>query len=81
MLMVLMYWVEACVHTIKKNRDFVVATKEIGTAANAEKTKYMSMYGEKNVGQKEDTETDNSSFEKVEQFKYLGTNLTNQTSI
>jgi len=26
-------------------------------------------------------ETDNSSFEKVEEFKYLGTNLTNQNSI
>jgi len=45
-----MYWVEACVHIIKKDRDFVVASKEIGIAANAEKTKYMSKYGEKNVG-------------------------------
>jgi len=41
----------------------------------------MSMYREKNAGQKEDTETVNSSFENVEQFKYLGTTLTNQTSI
>ena len=33
-------------HTIKKNTGFVVASKENGRAANAEKTKYMSMYRE-----------------------------------
>ena len=69
------------VHTVNKNTGFVVASKEIGLAANAEKTKYKSLYREKNAGQKDDIKIDNSSFEKVGQFKYLGITLTNQTSI
>jgi len=32
-------------------------------------------------GQSRSTKIDNSSFERVEEFKYLGTNLTNQNSI
>ena len=74
------YVVGGSVHTIKKNTDFVVASKEIGLAANAEKIKCMSMYGEQNAGQKDDIKIDNSSFEKAEQFRHLGTTLTNQTS-
>jgi hypothetical protein len=38
------------VHTLKKNTSFVVASKEIGLAANAEKIMYMSMYREQNAG-------------------------------
>ena len=38
------------VHTVNKNTGFVVASKEIGLAANAEKTKYKSLYREKNAG-------------------------------
>jgi hypothetical protein len=57
--------VEACVHTVKKNTEgFVVASKDIGLAANAEKTKYMSTYREYNAEQKDDIKIDNSSFEK-----------------
>jgi len=33
------------------------------------------------AGQRHSIKTDNSSFERVEQFKYLGTTLTNQNSI
>jgi hypothetical protein len=33
------------------------------------------------AGQSDSMETDNSSFERVEEFKYLGTNLANQNSI
>ena len=36
---------------------------------------------DQNVGRSQNIETDNSSFERVEQFKYLGTSLTNQNFI
>jgi hypothetical protein len=38
--------------TIKRNTEaLVVASKEIGIEVNAEKTKYMVMSGDQNVGQ------------------------------
>jgi len=67
------------VHTIKKNRvALVVASKENGLEVNADKTKYMVMSQDQNVGQSQNIKTDNSSFERVEEFEYLGTTLTNQ---
>ena len=39
------------------------------------------MYWDKNAGRSHNTKTDNTSFERVEQFKYLGTTLANQNSI
>jgi len=36
---------------------------------------------DQNARQSHDMNTDNSSFEKVEEFKYLGITLTNQNSI
>jgi len=36
---------------------------------------------EQNAGQNHNIQPDNKSFERVEQFKYLGTNLTYQNSI
>ena len=69
------------VHTIKKNaEDLVVASKETGLEVNADKTKYMVMSREQNAGQSHSIEN-NSSFEMVEEFKYLGTTLTNKISI
>jgi len=41
----------------------------------------MVMSPDQNAGQSHSTEIDNNSFERVEEFKYLGTNLTNQNSI
>jgi len=38
------------------------------------------MSQDKNAGQCHSTKIDNSSFESVEEFKYFGTNLTNQNS-
>jgi UDP-galactopyranose mutase len=37
--------------------------------------------GDQNAGQSHNIKIDNSSFERVEEFKYLGTALTNQNSI
>jgi hypothetical protein len=39
------------------------------------------MSGNQNAEQNHNINTDNKSFDRVEQFKYLGTNLTNQNSI
>ena len=58
----------------------VVASKEIGLEVNADKTKYMVMSRDQNTGRNHNIETDNSSFETVEEFKYLGTTLTDQNS-
>jgi len=64
------------VHTVKKNTEcLVVASKETGLEVNADKTGYMVMSGDQNVGQNHNITIDNSSFEKVEQFRYLGATL------
>jgi len=39
------------------------------------------MSGDQNTGRSHSMKTDNSFFERVEEFKYLGTTLTNQNSI
>jgi len=58
-----------------------VESKEIGLEVNADKTKYMVMSRDQNAGQSHSMKIDNSSFERVKEFKYLGTTLTNQNSI
>jgi len=71
-----------CAHTIKKNTEaLVVASKETGLEVNADRTKYMVMSRDQNAGQNQNINIDNSSFERVEEFKYLGSTLTNQNSI
>jgi hypothetical protein len=51
------------VHTIKKNtKDLVVAGKEIELEVNADKTEYMVMYRDQNVGRSHSIKTDNCSF-------------------
>jgi hypothetical protein len=57
------------IHTVNKNTEaLVVASKETGLEVNADKTKYIVV-------------TDNSSFERVEDVRYLATILTNKNSI
>ena len=41
----------------------------------------MVMSRDQNAGQSHRVKTDNSSFERMEEFKFLGTTLTNQNSI
>ena len=70
------------VHTIQKNTEaVVVARKEIWLEVNADKTKNIVMSWDQNAGRSHNIKIDNSAFESVEQFKYLGTTLTNQNSI
>jgi hypothetical protein len=70
------------VHTIKENsKALVVASKVIGLEVNTDKTKYMVMSRDQNAGQSHSMTTDNSYSERVEEFKYLGTSLTNQNSV
>jgi hypothetical protein len=70
------------IHTIRKNREaLLIAGKEIGLEVNAEKTKYMVMSRDQNAGRNGNIQIGNKLFETVEQFKYLGTTVTNQISI
>ena len=70
------------VDTVKENAEaLIVASNETGLEVNAYKTKYMVMSRDQNAGQSHSMKTDNSFSEKVEEFRYLGTNLTNQSSI
>ena len=56
-------------------------TKKIGLEVNADKTKYMIMSRDQNAGRSHSMKIDNSSIERVEEFKYLGATLTNKNSI
>jgi len=70
------------VHTVEENTEaLVVATKEIGLEVNADKTKYIIMSRDQNAGRSHSMKIDNSSIERVEEFKYLGITLTNKNSI
>ena len=67
---------------MKENAEaLLVATTEIGLEVNADKTKYMVMSRDRNAGWGHSVKTDNSSIERVEEFKYLGTTLTDQNFI
>ena len=58
-----------------------MASKKIGLEVNADKTKYMIMSRDQNAGRSHSMKVGNSSFERVDEFKYLGSTLTNQNSI
>jgi len=67
---------------LKENAEaLVVATKEIGLEVNADKAKYMVMSRDRNAGRGHSVKTDNTSIERVEEFKHLETMLTDQNSI
>ena len=66
-------------HTVKKNAETLVAVaKEIGLEVNTDKAKYMVVSRDQRAGLKHSVKIDSNSFEGVEEFKYLGTTLTNQ---
>jgi len=65
------------IHAMKKNIEaLVVAGKEIGLEVNVDKTKYMSMSEDQSAGRSHCVKIDNGLFERVDEFKYLGTTLT-----
>jgi hypothetical protein len=69
------------IHSIKKTaEDLVIASKEIGLEVNAGKTKYMVMSRNQNARHNHSIKIESKSFERVEEFKYLGTALTNRNS-
>jgi hypothetical protein len=53
----------------------------MGLEVNADKSKYMVMSRDQNAGRNHSIKIDNSSFERVDELKYMATNLTNQNSI
>jgi hypothetical protein len=57
------------------------ASKEVGLEVNPEKTKYMLESHCQKAGQRQSIKIANRSFENVEDFKYLGTTLTDQNCI
>jgi len=64
------------VHSVKQNAEaLVVATKETRREINADKTKYLIMSRDQNVGRSYSMKIDNNFIESVEEFKYLGTTL------
>jgi hypothetical protein len=70
------------IDAIKKNMETLIdASKEVGLEVNTEKTTYTLLPRHKNSGQNQDIKIVNTSIEKVAQFKYLGTTVTNQNLI
>jgi hypothetical protein len=58
-----------------------MASEDIGLEVNADKNKYMVMFQDQTAGRSHSVKSNNSSFERVDKFKYLGTTLMNQNSI
>ena len=72
----------ASIHTIEKNMEaLLVARKEIGLEVNADKNKYVVISRVQNARQIHNIMIDNTSFEKVKEFTYLGVTLTNRNAI
>jgi len=68
------------INSIKENAEaLIVTSKETGLQVKS-KTKYTVMPQGKNEGRSQNMKIDIRSFEMVKEFKYLGTNLTNQNS-
>jgi hypothetical protein len=64
-----------------KRRILIDANKETGLEENAGKTKYVLMSRDQNAGRSDSIKVEYSYFERVEEFRYLGTTLMNQISI
>jgi hypothetical protein len=68
--------------TIEKNIETLTdANKEVGLEINVEKTKYLLLSRQQDVGKNRDMKIANRSFENVSQFKYLGMTVKNQNLI
>jgi hypothetical protein len=56
-----------------------IRLQNTGLEVNAEKTKYMVISQNQNAGHNHNIKINNKSFERVEEFKYLGATLTIET--
>jgi len=66
-------------HTVKEITEALAVTcKHTGLELNADKTKCMVTSRDHYAGRSQNIKTDNTSCERVEHFKYLGTNLRKQ---
>jgi len=69
-------------HTRKGSAEAPLAsTRETGLEVTADKSIYMIMSRDQNAGRIHSVRTDKNTFDRVEEFKYLGTTLTNENSI
>jgi len=67
---------EGSIPTLKENAEaLVAATRVNGMEVRADKSKYMNMSRNQNAGRIQSVRIDNSTFERAQIFKYLGTNL------
>jgi hypothetical protein len=67
---------------MKKLAEILVFVSRVtGIEVKADKTKYMVFSRNHKGGQIHNLQIDNSSFERMEDFKYLGTNVPNENSI
>jgi len=70
------------VHTVRKNtKTLVVDSEETGLEVDGDKTVYMVMSLDQNTGRSHNINNEDSSCERLVQFKYLETTLTYQSSI
>ena len=70
------------IHTLRENEEtLAAATREIGLEISADKTKYLVMSRDQNVGRNKGVRNNYITFERMEEFKYLGTTLIHQNSI
>ena len=67
--------------TVRVGDHFFLWKKKRKPEVNSDKTKYMDMSWVQNAGRSRRINIDNSSFERVEEFKYLEKTLTNQNFI
>ena len=70
------------VHTVNKNTEALIGgSEQTGLAVNADEAKHMVMSCNQHAGQNRSITIGHESSERVEQVKYLGSVLTNETSI
>jgi hypothetical protein len=67
--------------TVKNKETLIEDSKEVGLEVNVEKTKHMLLSLHQNVGRNRVIKIANRSFERVTEFRYLGTAVTNQNLI
>ena len=72
MPMMLIYWKEESIYTLKENAEALVATtRETGLEVSADKTKYRFMSRDQNAGRIHSVRIDNSTFERVKSLNVL----------